>query len=117
MQEKPIRKQRWLWILGITVALIIVACGCSNKNTKTNDPGISKAEYDQLENGMTYDEAKAIIGGPGELFEEMGSEGDPYHLLSYQFIGEGKQGINCTHKYGHLNRSETPICGHGKVRF
>ena len=91
MQGILIQKRRLIWILGIAIALIIVvASGCKDKNAR--DPGISKAEYDQLTYDLTYDQVKAIIGGPGELFMEMGAEGDAQHIVTYQYIGEEKQG-------------------------
>jgi hypothetical protein len=36
-------------------------------STPANNPGISKAEFDQIHIGMTYDQVVAIVGGSGEL--------------------------------------------------
>lgn len=36
----------------------------------TNPPTISKAEFDAIQAGMTYEQVVAIVGGPGELASE-----------------------------------------------
>lgn len=36
--------------------------------------GISKAEFEQIQNGMSYDDVVAIIGGGGELGSEVTAE-------------------------------------------
>ncbi|HDR8302792.1 TPA: DUF3862 domain-containing protein [Bacillus cereus] len=56
--------------------------------------GISKAEFEQIQNGMTYDEVKAIIGSEGELQSE--SEVAGYKTVMYMFKGEGGLGANAT---------------------
>ncbi|NTV91008.1 MAG: DUF3862 domain-containing protein [Clostridiales bacterium] len=59
-----------------------------------NKPTMTKAEFDQLKSGMTYEEATAIIGGPGEVLSESGNAGDEYHTVMYQYKGEGGFGAN-----------------------
>ncbi|MGI6152499.1 MAG: hypothetical protein ACOYJB_01515 [Christensenellaceae bacterium] len=49
---------------------------------------ISKAEYDQLEEGMSYEEVCAIIGGEGEALAESGT------FVMYMWPGEGSIGAN-----------------------
>lgn len=59
-----------------------------------NKPTMTKAEFDQLKSGMTYEEATAIIGGPGEVMSESGSKGEDLHTVMYQYKGEGDFGAN-----------------------
>lgn len=62
-----------------------------------NKPTMSKAEFDKLESGMTYDEATAIIGGPGEVVSESGKKGGTdleIHTVMLQYKGEGGVGAN-----------------------
>ena len=55
---------------------------------------MTMAESEQLQNGMTYEEATVIIGGPGELSAETGSPGDQYYTVIYQYEGDGSVGAN-----------------------
>lgn len=59
-----------------------------------NKPEISKVEFDQLKSGMTYEEAIAIIGGPGEVISESGNKGEALHTIMYQCKGEKGLGAN-----------------------
>lgn len=64
------------------------------KPTKKEDKGISKEEFDKLENGMSYEEAVEIIGVEGELISETGSKGDQFYTVMYQWDGESGFGAN-----------------------
>ena len=59
-----------------------------------NKPTMTKAEFDQLKDGMSYEEATKIIGGPGEVMSESGSKGDAAHTVMYTYKGEGSLGAN-----------------------
>jgi hypothetical protein len=59
-----------------------------------NDPGISKAEFDKIQAGMTYEEVVEIIGGEGELNSESGAKGDQYYTAMYTWNGESGFGAN-----------------------
>lgn len=59
-----------------------------------NKPGISKAEFDQIQNGMSYDEVKAIIGSDGEVLSESGQAGEQFHTIMYKWDGEKGFGAN-----------------------
>ena len=54
-----------------------------------NEPEISMSEFNQIKNGMTYEQVTEIIGDPGELIAETGTSGDQFHTVTYQFKGEG----------------------------
>ncbi|HAS04385.1 MAG TPA: hypothetical protein DCR71_01285 [Dehalococcoidia bacterium] len=59
-----------------------------------NKPTMNMAEFTQLKSGMSYKEATAIIGGPGEIMSESGSQGDSLHTVMYMYDGEGDIGAN-----------------------
>ncbi|ETT88907.1 MULTISPECIES: DUF3862 domain-containing protein [Bacillus] len=59
-----------------------------------NKPGISKAEFDKIQNGMSYDEVKAIIGSDGEVLSETGQAGEQFHTIMYKWDGEKGFGAN-----------------------
>lgn len=83
--------------------LMVVGMNIRNSPTASAQPGVSspaqnkptitKAEFDQVQNGMTYTDATAIIGGPGELSSELRTPGAPY-TMAYTFAGEGNLGAN-----------------------
>lgn len=60
-----------------------------------NDPTITLDEFNQIANGMTYQQVVEIIGGPGELLSEadlgLGAE---YASAMYMWEGEGSIGAN-----------------------
>lgn len=64
------------------------------KKEEPKKDGISKAEFEQIQNGMTYDEVKGIIGSEGELQSE--SEVAGYKTVMYMFKGEKGLGSNAT---------------------
>lgn len=59
-----------------------------------NNPLISKAEFEQIKNGMSYEEVCKIIGSEGEVLSEVGSEGEDYHTIIYMWDGDGEIGAN-----------------------
>jgi hypothetical protein len=50
---------------------------------------ITKAQFDKVQTGMTYEEVVKILGGPGELMSEAGEKGTPYYTVMYQYEGNG----------------------------
>ncbi|MED4641471.1 DUF3862 domain-containing protein [Bacillus cereus] len=59
-----------------------------------NKEGISKAEFDQIQNGMTYEEVKEIIGSDGEIMSESGQKGQQFYTIMYSWKGEQGFGAN-----------------------
>ncbi|PEL24304.1 DUF3862 domain-containing protein [Bacillus toyonensis] len=123
-QKKAFYKKWWFWVLAAIVAASAVGNSNDDKEVvkeapkteetaappkqevkkeepkkevKKEEPkkdGISKAEFEQVQNGMTYDEVKAIIGSEGELQSE--SEVAGYKTVMYMFKGESGIGANAT---------------------
>ena len=60
--------------------------------TQTNDPGISAAEFSQLRNGMSYEQAQEIVGSPGELVSD--SEIAGIRTFAVKWDGESGLGAN-----------------------
>lgn len=59
-----------------------------------NKTGISKAEFNQIRNGMNYEEVKNIIGSDGEIVSESGQVGDQFHTIMYSWKCEKGLGTN-----------------------
>ncbi len=109
-KKKPIWKRWWFWGIVVVVLIAIISLGGDNstnaptnsnapqQNAKQeapkNEPTMTKAEFDQLQSGMSYEEATEIIGGPGEVMSESGIPGDALHTIMYQYDGEGDIGAN-----------------------
>ncbi|WP_309479061.1 DUF3862 domain-containing protein [Brevibacillus agri] len=64
------------------------------KTSETNEGTMSKAEFDKIQNGMSYEEVVAIVGGPGEMLSETGTKGDQFYTVMYAWEGEGGFGAN-----------------------
>lgn len=103
--KKPFWKKWWFWGIVVVILIGIATSGGDDKATQqttapgptqtvTNNPGISMAEFEQLKSGMTYEEATAIIGGPGEIASESGNKGEVLHTVLYQYKGEKGLGAN-----------------------
>ena len=81
----------------LVIGLIFTLPGCGLEAPKVNpknEPNISEDEFDQIKNGMTYEQVTAIVGGPGEVVFEAGTPGDQFYTVKYQFGGEGFIGSN-----------------------
>jgi hypothetical protein len=109
--KKPIFKRWWFWVVVVIVVIGIAANVGGNDNPQTasgsdtpanatpkeepkNKPTISKAEFDQIQNGMTYDQVKEIVGSDGEVMSEAGEKGSQFHTIIYTWKGEGSIGAN-----------------------
>jgi hypothetical protein len=67
------------------------------------------AEFNAIQNGMTYEQVVQIVGGPGQKLSESGSPGDEYYTVMYSWDGEGSLGANanCMFQAGKMvNKSQ-----------
>jgi Domain of Unknown Function with PDB structure (DUF3862) len=48
------------------LALLLLSCSLLSVSGCNRSPVVTKAEFDQLETGQTYDQVKGIIGDPGK---------------------------------------------------
>ncbi|NMF00279.1 DUF3862 domain-containing protein [Aneurinibacillus aneurinilyticus] len=85
----------------IIAALLIEKNGDISQNTEPISPNITsktatitKAKFNQIKSGMSYEKVVEIIGGPGELVSETGNPGDPLYTVMYMYKGEGDLGAN-----------------------
>jgi Domain of Unknown Function with PDB structure (DUF3862) len=115
-KKKSILKRWWFWAIVIIVIIGIGAVGGGEEETNTaeqastepqineekpkpkendeksepeNKPTISKAEFDAIKTGMTYEEVVEIIGSEGEVRSETGEAGSEFHTIMYSWDGEG----------------------------
>ena len=78
--------------LGIIIIVVAVTSGGDTTNNTTNSATITKAEFDLLQNGMTYEQCVEIIGGEGEMSSE--SAVANIKMAIYTWKGEGGLGAN-----------------------
>lgn len=62
--------------------------------TESSDVTVSLDEFNQIKNGMTYEEVVKIIGGEGNMLSESGDKGTDFHTAIYDYKGEGDFGAN-----------------------
>ena len=65
------------------------------KAPEDNPDTITLDEFNQIRNGMEYQEVFDIIGGRGELLSDVDlGFGDEYYTATYSWVGEGSLGAN-----------------------
>jgi len=71
----------------------------------TSGPKISLAEYSKIKDGMSYADAKSIIGSDGKLQWESGAKGGSMYTVVYRWAGSGNSGAyaDLTFENGKLN--------------
>ncbi|MBW7475531.1 DUF3862 domain-containing protein [Paenibacillus oenotherae] len=55
---------------------------------------ITKEQYAQINNGMTYKEVAEIVGGEGEVITESGEKGSDMYGIGVMYEGEGGVGAS-----------------------
>lgn len=60
-----------------------------NVQLDSSGPRISMVEYDKVQEDMSYDNVKAIIGSDGKLTRESGVKGSDMYTETYQWSGSG----------------------------
>ena len=63
---------------------------------ESSDVTVTLDEFNQIQNGMTYDEVVAIVGGEGNLISESGDKGTDFYTVMYDYTGEGDLGANAS---------------------
>jgi hypothetical protein len=107
--KKPFYKRVWFWVLAVIAVIVFMVNAAPDVEPTTsepvkqdevkpapkkNNPGISKAEFEAIKDGMSYEEVVKIVGGPGELQAESGKPGEELYTVSYMFKGEKGIGAN-----------------------
>ncbi|MCQ6275792.1 DUF3862 domain-containing protein [Bacillus sp. V3B] len=62
--------------------------------TESSDVTVTLDKFDQIQNGMTYEEVIQIVGGEGNLLSESGEKGTEFYTVMYEYKGEGDLGAN-----------------------
>ena len=105
-------------LLGLMVMVVVVlSCSFGKKNsntttnsnnanktetsTATNGAGLTRAKYEQLQFGMTYDEVVKILGGPGEEAETYTA--GSAKVVKYKWAGDNNARITATFSNGKLS--------------
>ncbi|MGN7401955.1 DUF3862 domain-containing protein [Cytobacillus praedii] len=62
----------------------------SKEKTKESSQGtLTKEKFEQIKDGMTYEEVVAIIGREGTVMSETGEKGTEFHTVMYEFETDG----------------------------
>ncbi len=85
-------------VFGVGIAVLVGTLG-QNKAIQKSVSGVSDEseyitmeEYNSIENGMSYDEVKEIVGGTGEVSSEVESNGIKIAIITW--YGNGSAGSN-----------------------
>lgn len=119
-KKKLFYKKWWFWVLAIIVVVGIAGgvgesgeqaqkeekketteTATTTTATPKEEPKqedkkgvVTKEKFEQIKDGMTYEEVVKIIGAEGELLSETGEKGTQFHTVIYQFEGDGTFGAN-----------------------
>ncbi len=66
--------------------------GLDTQKQDDSGPDISLAEYDKIQDGMTYAAVKAIIGSEGKIDWKSGVKGSDMYTEAYRWNGNGSSG-------------------------
>lgn len=100
-----------LVIFGLVMLLMVALIGCGSSETGENssDKKLTLEKYEQIENGMTYEDVIAIIGFEVSPEVESGEKGTDLYTVSYRYMGsdqvKGNSGANASFMFqgGKLN--------------
>jgi hypothetical protein len=122
-KKKPFYKKWWFWVIAIIIVVVVggvASGGESSDQTKEDEKKVSteksvtttttpkkeeskkedkkgvvtKEKFDQIKDGMTYEEVVSIIGAEGTLVSETGEKGTQTHTAIYEFEADGSFGAN-----------------------
>jgi hypothetical protein len=120
-KKKPFYKKWWFWVIAIIIVVGVASGGGeSSDQTKEDEKKVSteksvtttttpkkeeskkeekkgvvtKEKFDQIKDGMTYEEVVSIIGAEGTLLSETGEKGTQTHTVIYEFEADGTFGAN-----------------------
>jgi len=66
---------------------------------------VTQAQYDQIQDGMSYSQVWGTFGGQGKKQSETGSPGQPGHTVTYAWDGnEPGSSVTCTFEDDKLTR-------------
>jgi len=83
------------------LAIVLFGCSAEVDDALDGDPypnddkvSISLAEFEKIQNGMTYEEVVEIIGGECTMSAETGEKNSQFYTVSYGCNGDGTTGAN-----------------------
>jgi len=97
--------------LAVILACLLIMTGCSTAGNggsqvsedvygtekvevSSGDGIVTKAVFDLIQIGMSYEIVVEIVGGEGELKSESGKAGEDDYQALYAFNGKGAEGAN-----------------------
>lgn len=112
---QPKKKRKGVWVAIIIIVLISLGISSIVNNpdimdTSSNDvQKLTLEKYNQIENGMTYEEVIKIIGFEVSPEAEVGEKGTALYTVSFRYMGDdqvkGSIGANASFMFqgGKLN--------------
>lgn len=95
------------------------ATNSDTETTESTDDGVlTKEKFEQIKDGMTYEEVVKIIGSEGELLSESGEKGTSLYTVMYSFEADGSFGANSSMMFqGNklMNKSQFGLGGNSDV--
>ena len=101
------KMKKFAHLLSIGLVFVLLGCGTETpapaSSTKVtgqapisskNLPSMSWDEFEEIKNGMAYEQVTAIVGASGEIVVETGNPGNQFYTVTYQFKGEGSMWAN-----------------------
>lgn len=95
---KKIRIVSFVVCAALAVTMSTALIGCSDLTTSSGPSGstssaaaknyITKADFDKIQNGMSYAQVKKIIGCDGDILSETGTKGDSLYTVMYDWKGQ-----------------------------
>ena len=78
----------------LTYGKTVVSTDVVSNIPDDNNTTMNKAEFDQIQNGMSYAEVVQITGCEGEVISAAGTDGDQFRTIMYKWKGHGGFGAN-----------------------
>lgn len=61
----------------------------TESNSSDNEGVLTKEKFEQIKDGMTYEEVTKIVGSEGTVMSESGDKGTEFHTVMYEFETDG----------------------------
>lgn len=107
--KKPIYKRWWMWVIVISMISVIINIASQNTFTGNVPSKLTLEKYNQIQNGMPYEEVVKIIGFEVSPEVETGERGSELYTVSFRYMGDeqvkGGLGANASFLFqgGKLN--------------
>ena len=85
--RKRVKTSAFTWFITILLIVVFISSltsGSDNEEKQDIDKYITLSEFNQIENGMSYEQVKEIIGSEGTVMSET-NVGDAHSIIYYWY--------------------------------